>query len=57
MSAFALFPSLHGYRRTSLRGDAIAGMTVWAVLVPESRAYAALAGGGPVVGLDGGPRV
>jgi anti-anti-sigma factor len=31
-----LFPSLHGYERSWLRGDVIAGLTVWAVLVPEA---------------------
>ena len=35
-----LFGSLRGYHRDWLRGDLIAGMTVWAVLVPEALAYA-----------------
>ena len=30
-----LFASLAGYDRAWLRGDLLAGMTVWAVLVPE----------------------
>lgn len=47
----AVFPSLHGYRRTWLRPDVIAGLTVWAVLVPEALAYATIAGVAPVVGL------
>lgn len=47
----ALFPSLHGYRRTWLRPDVVAGLTVWAVLVPEALAYATIAGVPPVVGL------
>jgi high affinity sulfate transporter 1 len=34
-----------------VRGDVIAGLTVWAVLVPESLAYATIAGVPPVVGL------
>ncbi len=34
-----------------LRGDLVAGLTVWAVLVPESLAYATIAGVPPVVGL------
>jgi hypothetical protein len=34
-----LFRSLAGYDRTWLRGDLLAGMTVWAVLVPEALAY------------------
>lgn len=46
-----LFSSLHGYRRSWLRGDLLAGLTVWAVLVPESLAYATIAGVPPVVGL------
>lgn len=43
--------SLRGYRRGWLRGDLVAGLTVWAVLVPESLAYATIAGVPPVVGL------
>lgn len=46
-----LFTSLGGYRRSWLRGDVVAGLTVWAVLVPESLAYATIAGVSPVVGL------
>ncbi|HEY1623683.1 MAG TPA: SulP family inorganic anion transporter [Streptosporangiaceae bacterium] len=37
--------------RGSLRGDCVAGLTVWAVLVPEALAYASIAGVSPVVGL------
>lgn len=33
-----------GYRRASLRGDVLAGLTVWALIVPESVAYAEIAG-------------
>jgi len=52
MSRPALFTSLtHGYQRRWLRGDVIAGLTVWAVLIPESLAYASIAGVSPVVGL------
>ena len=43
--------SLQGYRQAWLRSDLIAGLTVWAVLVPESLAYASIAGLPPVVGL------
>ena len=46
-----LFGSLRGYRTPYLRGDVIAGLTVWAVLVPEALAYASIAGGSPVIGL------
>src|SRR3954467_14672849 len=50
-----VFSSLRGYRRGWLRGDAIAGLTVWAVLVPEALAYASIAGVSPVVGLYASP--
>jgi MFS superfamily sulfate permease-like transporter len=50
-----LFGSLRGYRRQWLRGDLIAGLTVWAVLVPEALAYASIAGVSPVVGLYAAP--
>jgi SulP family sulfate permease len=46
-----LFGSFAGYRPSWLRRDVIAGLTVWAVLVPESLAYATIAGVSPVVGL------
>ncbi len=45
------FASLQGYRTAWLRPDVLAGLTVWAVLVPESLAYATIAGVTPVVGL------
>jgi sulfate permease, SulP family len=46
-----VFASLSGYRRAWLRGNVVAGLTVWAVLIPESLAYAGIAGVTPVVGL------
>jgi SulP family sulfate permease len=46
-----VFPSLRGYQKSWLRTDLLAGLTVWAVLVPESLAYATIAGVPPVVGL------
>ncbi|WP_155372688.1 SulP family inorganic anion transporter [Catellatospora vulcania] len=39
------------YRPEWLRPDTIAGLTVWAVLVPECLAYATIAGVPPVIGL------
>jgi sulfate permease, SulP family len=45
------FNSLVGYQRAWLRADVVAGLTVWAVLIPESLAYAGIAGAPPVVGL------
>lgn len=43
--------SFVGFRRAWVRSDLVAGLTVWAVLVPESLAYATIAGVPPVVGL------
>ncbi len=50
-----LFSSLRGYQRSWLRGDVVAGLTVWAVLIPEALAYASIAGVSPVVGLYAAP--
>jgi SulP family sulfate permease len=50
-----MFTSLRGYSTAWLKGDAVAGLTVWAVLVPESLAYASIAGVSPVVGLYAAP--
>jgi high affinity sulfate transporter 1 len=50
-----VFRSLAGYDRSWLRGDLVAGLTVWAVLVPEALAYASIAGVSPVVGLYAAP--
>ncbi len=52
---FGLFLSLRGYRRPWLRGDLIAGLTVWAILVPQALAYASIAGVSPIVGLYAAP--
>jgi SulP family sulfate permease len=51
----AIFSSLHGYQGSWLSGDLVAGLTVWAVLVPEALAYASIAGVSPVVGLYAAP--
>lgn len=50
-----MFTSLRGYQRSWLRPDLIAGLTVWAVLIPEALAYATIAGVSPVVGLYAAP--
>jgi sulfate permease, SulP family len=50
-----MFTWLVRYDRSWLRGDVIAGLTVWAVLVPEALAYATIAGVSPVVGLYAAP--
>lgn len=42
---------LTGYRRSWLRGDLLAGVTVAAYLVPQVMAYAGVAGLPPVSGL------
>jgi high affinity sulfate transporter 1 len=50
-----VFSSLQGYERPWLRADLIAGLTLWAVLVPQALAYAAIADVSPVVGLYAAP--
>ncbi len=50
-----LFGSLLPYRRSWLVHDLVAGLTVWAVLVPEALAYASIAGVSPAVGLYAAP--
>jgi high affinity sulfate transporter 1 len=50
-----LFATLRCYRREWLTKDVVAGLTVWAVLVPESLAYATIAGVSPVIGLYAAP--
>ena len=39
------------YERSFLGADLLAGLAVWAVLVPQSVAYAGLAGAPPQAGL------
>lgn len=48
-------PGLRGLGRGTVGPDVIAGLTVWAVLVPEGLAYATIAGVPPVVGLYAAP--
>lgn len=55
MSVRWFFPSLWGLRGAEIRGDLVAALTVWAVLVPEALAYATIAGVSPVVGLYAAP--
>jgi MFS superfamily sulfate permease-like transporter len=50
-----IFTWASDYRRSWLRGDLIAGLTVWAVLVPEALAYATLTGVPPVYDLSTRP--
>jgi sulfate permease, SulP family len=47
--------SFGGYQRAWLTRDFLAGLSVWAVLVPEALAYASIAGVSPVVGLYAAP--
>ena len=51
-----IFPFLgwfRGYNMAALRADAIAGLTVALVLIPQSMAYAQLAGMPPYYGNAG----
>src|SRR5271169_3067464 len=42
---------LPGYRREWLLPDVLAGLAVWAVMVPESMAYSSIVGVPPITGL------
>jgi len=48
---FPFLTWLKGYQTTTLRDDALAGITVAVVLIPKSMAYAIMAGMPPVYGL------
>jgi len=48
---FPILQWLPNYQLAWLRADIIAGITVWAVMVPEAMAYASIAGVPPLVGL------
>ncbi|MGB5595866.1 MAG: SulP family inorganic anion transporter, partial [Crocosphaera sp.] len=39
------------YQKSWLKADIIAGLTIWAVMVPEAMAYAGIAGVPPLMGL------
>ena len=49
--ALPLFEWVPGYERANLRGDLVAGLTVGAMLIPQSMGYALLAGLPPQIGL------
>ena len=51
MPKLAIAPWLHGYDRSNLKFDIIAGLTVWALVVPQSIAYAQIAGLPPQAGV------
>src|SRR4029453_17351865 len=51
MDQIQIFTSLRGSKRCGFTRDMVAGLTLWAVLVPEALAYATIAGVSPVVGL------
>ena len=46
---------VRGYRRADLAPDVVAGLTGATILVPQSMAYASIAGLPPVVGLYAAP--
>ena len=46
-----LLRDLRAYQRAWLPGDIAAAVTVWAIVVPESVAYAGIAGVPPEIGL------
>ena len=51
MRYFPILTWLPKYQLSWLRADVVAGLTVWAVMVPEAMAYAGIAGVPPLVGL------
>ncbi len=55
MDRLPVLTSLRNYQLPWLKFDLVAGLTVWAVLVPEALAYAAIAGVSPVIGLYAAP--
>jgi len=54
-SYFPILEWLPNYDKGWLRGDVIAALTLWALLVPEAMAYAGIAGMPPETGLYAAP--
>jgi len=54
-SFFPILEWLPAYDKGWLRGDVIAALTLWALLVPEAMAYAGIAGMPPETGLYAAP--
>lgn len=54
-SYFPIIEWLPKYQKSWLRGDVIAALTLWALLVPEAMAYAGIAGMPPETGLYAAP--
>ena len=48
---------LPAYRRAWLLPDVMAGLAVWAVMVPEGMAYAGIVGVPPIMGLTPSPTI
>src|SRR5499433_2546436 len=48
---FSILEWLPAYQRDWLFPDALAGLALWAVMVPESMAYAGIVGVPPIMGL------
>lgn len=54
-SYFPILTWFPAYQKEWLRGDVIAALTLWALLVPEAMAYAGIAGMPPETGLYAAP--
>ena len=50
-SLFPILTWLPNYERSWLQGDLLAGLSVWAMTVPQALAYAGIAGVPPIYGL------